>query len=61
MLTIRRVPVYALVSYHVQSIIEVFSDRAAAEKFLEEVRQDEPELAEMLGVDAIELGEENPN
>lgn len=43
--------VYALVSYYVQSIIEVFATREAAERFLDEVRQDEPELAEMLGVE----------
>ena len=51
--------VYALVSYYVQSIIEVFSIREEADEFLEEVREDEPELAEMLGIEAFELGEES--
>jgi hypothetical protein len=44
-----RVRVYALVSYHVQSIVEVFSTREKAEAFLAEVRSDDPELAAMLG------------
>jgi hypothetical protein len=39
-----RVRVYALVS-----------QQEAAEAFIEEVRRDEPDLEEMLGVEAIEL------
>jgi hypothetical protein len=35
--------------------------RKEAEAFLEEIREDEPELAEMLGVEAIDVGERNPN
>jgi hypothetical protein len=48
------VRVYALVSYKVQSIIDVFPTQEAAEAFIEEVRRDEPD-PEMLGVEAIEL------
>jgi hypothetical protein len=51
------VKVYAVVSFHVQIIIEVFPTRDEAEGFIEEVREDEPELAAMLGVEAIEPDE----
>jgi hypothetical protein len=52
------VRVYVLVSSQVHCVIEVSSTREEAEEFPAEVRQDEPELAAMLGVEAIELMEE---
>jgi hypothetical protein len=41
--------------------MEVFSTREEAEEFLEDVRHDEPEVAEMLGIEAIEFGEQDSN
>ncbi|MGH3041578.1 MAG: hypothetical protein ACRDNG_07550 [Gaiellaceae bacterium] len=48
-------------SYHVQGIIEVFSTEQKAEQFIEEVWDDEPELTETLGIETIDLEEENLN
>ena len=38
-----------------EQAIELFARREDAERFVEEVRDDEPELAELLSVEAVEL------
>jgi hypothetical protein len=38
-----------------EEAVEVFIRREDAERFVQEVRDDEPELAELLSVEAIEL------
>jgi hypothetical protein len=52
-----RVEVYAVISDLVQDAIEVFRTRGEADSFVEEVRQDDAELAAMLSIEAIELAE----
>jgi hypothetical protein len=39
-----------------EKVIEFFLEREAAEAMIREVREDEPALAEVLRVEAIELG-----
>jgi hypothetical protein len=56
-----RVEVYAVISDLVQDAIEVFRTRGEADSFVEEVRQDDAELAAMLEVVAIKVSEENQN
>lgn len=56
-----RVRVYAVVSSSLESAIDLFATRDEAEAMLTDVRQDEPELAEMLRVEVINLGEESQN
>lgn len=53
--------VYAVVSSDSREAIELFVMRDDAEAMLEEVRQDEPALAEALAVEVILLGEESLN
>jgi hypothetical protein len=53
------VKVYAILSYQVQTVIKLFSTQEEAEVFLAELRADEPELAAMLRVEVIEVGEES--
>jgi hypothetical protein len=47
--------VYALVSYSVQTVIELYATAEEADRELEEVRGDDPERAGTLGIEAIEL------
>jgi hypothetical protein len=53
--------VYAVVSRDLREAIDLFVARDDAEAMLEEVRQDEPLLAEALRVEVISLGEESLN
>jgi hypothetical protein len=48
--------VFAVVSTETEQAVEVFV-REDAERFLENVRADEPELAERLRLEAVELDE----
>ena len=50
-----RVLVYAVVSAETEKAVDMFVRREDAERFLEEVRGDDPELAELLRLEAIEL------
>jgi hypothetical protein len=59
--TVTSVKVHAVLTATGKETIELFSTREEAEGFLAEVRGDEPDLADSLGIEAIEIGEENPN
>jgi hypothetical protein len=57
--TVRSVLVYAVVSaVDPEEAVDVFIRLEDAERFVQEVRDDGPELAELLSVEAIELGVE---
>ena len=47
--------VYAVVSAETEKAVELFVRRADAETFLEEVRADDAELAELLRLEPVEL------
>jgi hypothetical protein len=47
--------VYAVVSRRIQEVVEVFSTHAEAETMVARVRADEPDLAALLEVVAIEF------
>ena len=47
---------YGVVSAQTEKVVEFFLGREAAEAMIDEVREDEPLLAEELRVEAIELG-----
>ena len=47
--------VYSVVSAETEAAVELFVRRDDAERFLAEVREDEPELAEALRVEPVEL------
>ena len=47
--------VFAVVSAQMEEAIELFVRRKDAERFVAEVRGDEPELAELLSVEPVEL------
>jgi hypothetical protein len=47
--------VYAVVSAKTEQAIDLFIRCKDAERLVEEVRDDEPELAELLSVEAVEL------
>ena len=47
---------YGVVSTQTERVVEFFLEQEAAEAMIGEVREDEPELAEELRVEAIELG-----
>ena len=46
---------YGVVSAQTEKVVEFFLEREAAEAMIREVREDEPVLAEVLRVEAIEL------
>ena len=46
---------FAVVRADCEEAIELFVRRADAERFVAEVRDDEPELAELLSVEPVEL------
>jgi hypothetical protein len=48
--------VYGVVSSQTEKAIELLPTREQAEAFIAEVEADEPELAALLRVEAIELG-----
>ena len=47
---------YGVVSAQTKKVVEFFLEREGAEAMIDEVREDEPPLAEDLRVEAIELG-----
>jgi hypothetical protein len=47
--------VHAVVSTETEKAVETFVRREDAEPFLEEVRGDDPELAELLRLEPVEL------
>jgi hypothetical protein len=47
--------VYGVVRAQTEEAIELFIRRADAERFAGEVRDDEPDLADLLGVEPVEL------
>jgi hypothetical protein len=47
--------VYGVVSAQTEEALELFIRREDAERFLKEGRDDEPELAELLGVEPVDL------
>ena len=47
---------YGVVSAQTEKVVEFFLEREAAEVMIGEVREDEPELAEPLRVEAIAFG-----
>ncbi len=47
--------VYAVVSDQTEKAVGLFVRREQAERFLEDVRADEPELAERLRLEPVEL------
>ena len=47
--------VYAVVSAETEHAVELFVRREDAERFLEEVRDDDSELAELLRLEPVEL------
>ena len=47
--------IYGVVSTRTEEALELFIRREDGERFVEEVRDDEPELAELLSVEAVEL------
>jgi Tic22-like family len=53
--TVGRVLVHAVVSAETEKAVETFVRREDAEPFLEEVRGDDPELAELLRLEPVEL------
>jgi hypothetical protein len=59
--TVVGVRVYAVVGSRLEEAIELFVRREGAEAMVEDVRHDEPELAETLAVEVIARGEQNPN
>jgi hypothetical protein len=59
--TVVGVRVYAVVGSRLEEAIELFVRREDAEAMVEDVRHDEPELAETLAVEIVALGEQNPN
>jgi hypothetical protein len=50
------VRVYGVVSSETEETLELFVRREDAEAFVDEVRGDEPDLADLLHVEPIELG-----
>ena len=46
---------YGVVSAQTEKVVEFFLEREAAETMIRDVREDEPELAVNLRVEAIEL------
>ncbi len=46
---------YAVVSAETQKAVELFVHREDAERFVEEVREDDAALAELLSVEPVEL------
>jgi hypothetical protein len=52
---------YAVVSAETETAVELFPSAEEAERMLAEVRADEPELAALLRVELVELGEEGAN
>ena len=52
--------VFAVVSAKTEKAVELFLRREDAERFLDEVRQDEPALAHSLRLERIELGDSAP-
>jgi hypothetical protein len=48
---------YGVVSAQTEKVVEFFLEREAAEAMIDEVREDEPLLAQDLRVEAVELGE----
>ena len=47
--------VYAVVSAEMEKAVELFVRREDAERFLDEVHDDDPELAELLRLEPAEL------
>jgi hypothetical protein len=47
--------VYGVVRAQTEEALELFIRREDAERFLDEVREDEPGLAELLSVEAVDL------
>jgi hypothetical protein len=47
---------YGVVSAQTERVVEFFLERQAAEAMIDEVREDEPLLAQDLRVEAVELG-----
>jgi hypothetical protein len=60
-LTFVGVRVYAVVGSLLEGAIDLFVRRVDAEAMVEDVRHDEPELAETLTIQVITLGEQNLN
>lgn len=54
-------PVYAVVSLETEKAVDLFPTREDAERTLEEMRADESELAALLRVEPISLGDEGSN
>ena len=46
---------YGVVSAQTEKVVQFFAEREAADAMIDEVREDEPLLAEELRVEAIEL------
>jgi hypothetical protein len=46
---------YGVVGAQTEKVVEFFLDREAAEAMIDEVREDEPALAEELRVEPVEL------
>jgi hypothetical protein len=53
--TIGYVLFYGVVSAQTEKVVEFFLEREAAEVMIREAREDDPELAEELRIEAIEL------
>jgi hypothetical protein len=51
---------YGVVSAAIEKVIEFFPDREQAEAFIAEVAEDDPEMAALLSVTALEF-EQAPN
>jgi hypothetical protein len=47
---------YGVVSEETETALELYVDRADAERFIAEVEQDEPDTAARLHVEEVELG-----
>jgi hypothetical protein len=47
---------FGVVSAQTERVVEFFLQREDAEAMISEVREDEPELAELLRVELVELG-----
>jgi hypothetical protein len=54
--TIEPVLFYGVVSAKTEKVVEFFLEREAADAMVDEVREDEPLLAQDLRVEAVELG-----
>jgi hypothetical protein len=52
---------WAVVSSRTEEAVELFPTRGEAEAMVADVFEDEPELAERLRVEAVEVGEESAN